>query len=176
MGAFFFFVISLKMHRSPGKLNVRHSPYALSKTLKEFGVFESQADLEKREKVLEDLNQIVKHWICSTSVAQGIPEERAKTISGGNTIYTFGSYRLGVHNPGSDIDTLCIGPRNIRRETFYDELGSILKQHPEVTDLNVVRDAFVPVITFNFSSVNIDMVYCQLPQLVIPTEFNLLSD
>ena len=58
------------MHRSPGKLNVRHSPYALSKTLKEFGVFESQADLEKREKVLEDLNQIVKHWICSTSVAQ----------------------------------------------------------------------------------------------------------
>ena len=65
-------------------------------------------------------------------------EQLANDAIGGNMIYTFGSYRLGVHNPGSDIDTLCIGPRNIRREEdFFNVLGTTLKEHPEVTELSV---------------------------------------
>jgi hypothetical protein len=52
-------------------------------------------------------------------------------------IFTFGSYRLGVHDPGSDIDTLCVGPNHLRREHFFGELLQTLKADARVTDLTV---------------------------------------
>jgi poly(A) polymerase len=66
-------------------------------------------------------------------------EEMSKeTVASGSVIRTFGSFRLGVHNPGSDIDTLCIAPRNIRlQEDFFETLGKILGAHPQVTELSV---------------------------------------
>ena len=74
----------------------------------------------------------------SNLIYQGMSEQLAKDAIAGNVIYTFGSFRLGVHSPGADIDTLCIGPRNIRREDdFFNVLGDILREHPEVTELAV---------------------------------------
>lgn len=59
------------------------------------GLFESQEEAELRESVLGKLSQIVEDWIKEVARVQGQPLEDANA-----RIFTFGSFRLGVHGPG----------------------------------------------------------------------------
>lgn len=71
-------------------------------------------------------------------------------MNSGGKLFTTGSYRLGVNGPTSDIDALCVVPRHIdRKDHFFDVLVPILKAHPEVSELNEVREG-VPVIKMKF--------------------------
>jgi poly(A) polymerase Pap1 len=55
----------------------------------------------------------------------------------GTRIFTSGSYRLGIHKEGSDIDTVCVGPHHVERRHFFNELYQILQSDPRVTHLKV---------------------------------------
>lgn len=66
---------------------------------------------------------------------QGLPEAIAREAGG--KIFTFGSYRLGVHGAGADIDTLCVVPKHVEREVFFTKMPEILKARPEVQELTV---------------------------------------
>ena len=65
---------------------------------------------------------------------QGIPVNQRESLC---HLYTFGSYRLGVHGSGSDIDTLFIGPKFITAELFFKDLHERLSHDPRVTELSV---------------------------------------
>lgn len=78
------------------------------------------------------------------------------------SIFTFGSYRLGVHSSGADIDTLCVGPRHITREMFFDTFHEILANDERVKEMTAVPDAYVPVIKMIFDGIDIDLVYASL--------------
>ena len=70
----------------------------LRQCLENFNLFEPQNMLEKRIRLLNKLNDVLKLWIQDVSISKQIPEHVAKQTNG--KIFTFGSYRLGVHPPG----------------------------------------------------------------------------
>lgn len=92
---------------------------------------------------------------------EGKDEETIK--NSGGKLFTFGSYRLGVHSPDTDIDALCVAPRHIERmKHFFGELAGILRNHPSVANVTEVKEAFVPVIKMEFEGVDIDLLFARV--------------
>ncbi|KAH0445911.1 hypothetical protein IEQ34_025255 [Dendrobium chrysotoxum] len=124
------------------------------------GVFPSGDEAKAREVVLSKIDALVKEFVYRASLARGLSESIAAT-SGGK-IFSFGSYRLGVHGPGSDIDTLCVVPKHVQREDFFTIFEELLKAREEAQDVAAVPEAFVPVITCKFMGVEIDFLFARL--------------
>lgn len=93
-----------------------------------------------REIVLGRVAALVKAFVRKVSLAHGFSEAAANAAGG--KIFTFGSYRLGVHGPGSDIDTLCVVPKHVSREDFFDVFESMLKETEGVTEVSVGDELF----------------------------------
>ncbi|KAL3512211.1 hypothetical protein ACH5RR_024928 [Cinchona calisaya] len=147
----------------------------LEKFLADVGLYESQEEAISREEVLGRLDQIVKTWVKNVSRARGLNEQLVQEANA--KIFTFGSYRLGVHGPGADIDTLCVGPRHATRdEDFFGELHKMLSEMPEVSELHPVPDAHVPVMKFKFSGISIDLLYARLSLWVIPEDLDISQE
>ncbi|MQM18147.1 hypothetical protein Taro_051135 [Colocasia esculenta] len=126
----------------------------LEKYLVNSGLYESQEEAVSREEVLGRLDQIVKMWVKKISRAKGFNEQVVHEANA--KIFTFGSYRLG--------------------EDFFTELYNILVDMPEVTELQPVPDAHVPVMRFKFSGVSIDLLYAKLSLWVIPEDLDISQD
>ncbi|XP_053976730.1 poly(A) polymerase type 3 isoform X1 [Hylaeus volcanicus] len=146
----------------------------LREALKPYNVFESEEELNHRMEILSKLNTLVKQWIRDTSIARNMPPNVAELVGG--KIYTFGSYRLGVHHKGADIDALCVVPRHIYRSDYFSSFFELLKMQEEVTDLRAVEEAFVPVIKMNFDGIEIDMLFAKLALKEIPDTMDLKDD
>ncbi|KAL3529230.1 hypothetical protein ACH5RR_008552 [Cinchona calisaya] len=147
----------------------------LEKFLADVGLYECQEEAISREEVLGRLDQIVKTWVKNVSRAKGLNEQLVHEANA--KIFTFGSYRLGVHGPGADIDTLCVGPRHAsREEDFFGELHRMLSEMPEVSELHPVPDAHVPVMRFKFSGISIDLLYAKLSLWVIPEDLDISQE
>lgn len=78
---------------------------------------------------------LVKSFVRKVSLMRGLSEAAANAAGG--KIFTFGSYRLGVHGPGSDIDTLCVVPKHVVREDFFDIFEQMLRETEGVTECSV---------------------------------------
>lgn len=146
---------------------------SLNEALKTSGFFESEEDSEKREIVLGKLNLIVQKFVKSVAKDKGLPDSLINEVGG--KIFTFGSYRLGVHSRGADIDTLCVAPQHVDRSDFFTKFYGMLQEVPEVTELTQVPDAYVPVVKMEFSGICIDLVFARLPFSSIPEDLDLLD-
>ena len=123
----------------------------------------------------------------TTSSSSSVPPPPTPPV-----LIPFGSYALGVHGKGSDLDVLCLAPSpttpgkqtvgegevngkqqgndvpKIEREDFFKMLEGRFKDNTTKDDEWTVKDvcnlgsAFTPVIKFNVNGVDVDMVYAQL--------------
>ncbi|KAJ2789167.1 polynucleotide adenylyltransferase, partial [Coemansia guatemalensis] len=142
--------------------------------LKSEGQFESEGERKNREVVLGKIDKLVKEFVYRASLKHKLPESLASACGG--KIFTFGSYRLGVHGAGADIDTLCVVPSHVTREDFFDIMAGMLKERSEVTEITPVPDAYVPVIKMQFSGVDIDLTVAVLQQPTIPEDLELFDN
>ncbi|KAI4348140.1 hypothetical protein L6164_008899 [Bauhinia variegata] len=147
----------------------------LEKILETEGLYESGDEAAKRQEVLGRLDQIVKSWVKKVAKAKEFNEQLIEEANA--KIFTFGSYRIGVHGPGADIDTLCVGPRYVNRnEDFFGELHKILMEEPDIEELHPVPDARVPLMGFKMNGVSIDLLYAKLELWVVPEDLDISDD
>ncbi|CAO2623957.1 Poly(A) polymerase alpha [Lemmus lemmus] len=143
----------------------------LIETLKPFGVFEEEEELQRRILILGKLNNLVKEWIQEISERKNLPQSVIENVGG--KIFTFESYRLGVHTKGADIDALCVAPRHVDRSDFFTSFYDKLKLQEEVKDIRAVEEAFVPVIKLGFDGIEIDILFARLALQTIPEDLDL---
>lgn len=86
-----------------------------------------------------------------------------------------GSYRLGLRDPGADIDAVFIGPSFCRMDDLFTnfvpvmqrEFSSVVRsgtKNPNIlaiTDVISVEDATVPVLSFCVSGVSVDLMFAR---------------
>ncbi|KAI0797078.1 poly-A polymerase [Abortiporus biennis] len=146
----------------------------LMEELRRQGTFETEEEAKTREIVLGRLAALVKKFVHKVSLSHGLSE--AAAVAAGGKIFTFGSYRLGVHGPGSDIDTLCVVPKHVSREDFFEVFEDMLKETEGVSEASGVPDAYVPIIKTKISGIPIDLVMARLALPSIPEDLTLQDD
>ncbi|KAH9616916.1 hypothetical protein KSS87_003564 [Heliosperma pusillum] len=168
----------------------------LENYLVESGLYENNDEAAKREAVLGRLREvddlmvvittiivlrhqegfanygIVKDWVKHLTRLRGYTDQMVEDANA--LILTFGSCRLGVSGPGADIDTLCVGPSYINREEdFFYIFHDMLAQIEDVTELQPIPDAHVPVMKFKFDGICIDLLYASVSVLVVPDDLDI---
>ena len=88
-----------------------------------------------------------------------IGEERAKEA--GCKLLTFGSYKLGVHGHGTDIDAVVVCPYWMGFGHFFYNLADILKKRNDVNDLQPIK-AVVSILKFSLDGVEIDLLFAKM--------------
>ncbi|KAG1437552.1 hypothetical protein G6F56_013048 [Rhizopus delemar] len=105
----------------------------LEKTLTSYDVYDSEETAKLRERILKSLDEITKEFVQIICKNQGYTIEQA--VAAGGKAMAYGSYRLGVNAKDADIDVLCVFPKNVKRDDFFDVMASLLEKNQEVTEL-----------------------------------------
>lgn len=146
----------------------------LMEELRRQNTFESVEEARLRETVLGRVAAVVKKFVYEVSLSRGLSEAAANAAGG--KIFTFGSYRLGVHGPGSDIDTLCVVPKHVSREDFFEKFEPMLRDVEDATEVSGVPEAYVPIIKTKISGIPLDFLMARLALSSIPDDLSLKDD
>src|ERR1700742_3743099 len=98
--------------------------------------YENEMGTKKRIATLKVLSKTTHEFVRDVSRKQGLPPSQINQFGG--KVYPYGSYRLGVFGPGSDIDTLAVAPRHVKREDFFDLFPDVLRR---VIEQELTREA-----------------------------------
>ena len=131
----------------------------------------------RRDDVIRHLQTVVEEFVRRVCRQKGV-KQAAIDVAGGK-VFTFGSYALGVHGPTSDIDSLVVVPKQVSIDDFFRNFPAIFREMSkteDITELNPVEDAFVPIIKMEYRGVSIDLIFASLPKLSsIPRDMDTIE-
>lgn len=145
------------------------------------------------------MGNLCREWVKSVAIKRGLSADAV--ASAGGELFTSGSYRLGVHEPGADIDTIVVVPSICTKEDFFgsgyvppentvqdddgddnepirdpDSLAERIRRHRDVTNFIPVEGAAVPILTFDWEGINIDLLFARLNAPSVPSNFDIDND
>ncbi|KAJ5312075.1 hypothetical protein N7508_002905 [Penicillium antarcticum] len=159
---------------TPGELAANDDLIA---ELKAQNNFELPTETEKRQQVLQLLQRVAVEFVQVVSRKKGL--SNAAVEASGGKIFTYGSYRLGVYGPGSDIDTLVVGPKHVLIDDFFSDFPPILQRMASegaIEKMTPVPDAFVPIIKLELCGISIDLIFARLIIPAIPMNLDLKNN
>lgn len=147
---------------------------ALITELKSQNNFESAEATEHRKNILTRLQSITEEFVKEVGKRKGLA---ASVINGsGGKVSPYGSYRLGVFGPGSDIDTLIVAPKHVTRDDFFQYFPDILERMSNKGDIEEntpVPDAHVPIMKLEYAGISIDLIFVTLQLSTVPINIDL---
>ncbi|KAF6015389.1 hypothetical protein HII12_000932 [Brettanomyces bruxellensis] len=147
---------------------------AMIEELRNQNSFETEDGVQKRRKVLATLQTIVQEFVYTVSRKKNMSEGMSKDAGG--KLFTFGSYRLGVYGPGSDIDTLVVVPKHVTKEDFFTVFDQLLRKRKELQKIEPIPGAYVPIIKTVFDGIDIDIICARLDIPQVPLDLQLNSN
>lgn len=147
----------------------------LVEELKRENNYEAQEATKKRMSTLSLLQKCVVEFVKQVCLSKN--HSRAQIEKYGGKVYPYGSYRLGVYGPGSDIDTLAVANKFVGRDDFFKYFPDVLRRNvaeDAIGFLVPVHDAFVPIIKLQLFGIEIDLIFASINTLdEIPKDLNL---
>ena len=105
-----------------------------------YKVFETPEFMKIRTKSIQYLQDIVEKWyiMVGTEIKN---MDRNLLESKKAKLLVFGSYKLGVHFDGTDIDTICVFPTFISKDEFLDGFKAYITGKDNITDVIKIHEA-----------------------------------
>lgn len=136
---------------------------------------ETDEEMDRRAMILLKVEKIFKNFVVEVGIDVLRMEEDDVKAAGGE-LFISGSHRLGVREPGADIDTICVAPNFCTREHFFTLLKQQLMNHSDVTNFGAAEGARVPIMSFDFEGVSIDLLFARLADNIVPPKLDILDD
>jgi poly(A) polymerase Pap1 len=108
----------------------------------------------RRQNALHVLETILTQWASSILTTSDDSKWQRPRVS----LVTFGSYRLGVHRPESDLDVLAVTPPTCSREHFFASLVEVLRSDTRISNVHAIASAYTVSLSRHGGS--IDPVQC----------------
>lgn len=124
--------------------------------------------------VLKLISELVTKWVKIVGYERGLSEEHIALTSG--SLFLAGSYRLGLNDPNSDIDAVCVVPWHVTQEDFFASFCSLLENTEGVSMLAPVPTAYVPLISLSFMGVCMDLLFARLPMSSVESNLEIDAD
>ncbi len=137
---------------------------------------EGAADRKNREEVVLLLHRVFAEWVKELSVLKGVfPDEHSAEAAGGR-LHISGSFRTSVAGPGDDIDCICVAPKHITAQDFFESLPDKLKAEPGVEKVHLIPSAAIPIMDLVVKGISIDLLFARVDMHAIPPNFDILDD
>jgi poly(A) polymerase len=137
---------------------------------------ESDEGLHERWDALIELEEKVSNWL-STRCNIKVPPSQGNVSYTLCRVLTFGSFRLGIIRPSSDIDTLVLIPSSVSRDRFFSEfITQVLATEPCVSECLPVTDARVPIAKVKYRGIFLDILVACVPATSIVNGMESVDD
>lgn len=139
-------------------------------------VIESDEEVAKKDAALTAIRNIFHDWVGRAAQTTGAHTTGAQTTDFPGAIFVSGSHHIGVRDVHADIDAVCLCPSFFTDTHFFSRLKVAILAREEVTELVSITNAFVPLISFKFNGISIDLIYARMSTNRVPTTMVQLLD